>query len=115
MMESLFAYIPCPIIYGFLLDAACIMWGTNCGQRGNCWLYDSDYLRYVMQGLTLGAVVCATALDAYVLYLCRSLAFFENPAEETELSAQSPSGEKENNDNAISVKDMPNHNNNVKY
>lgn len=76
------AYIPCPIIYGVLLDSACIMWGSNCGQRGNCWLYDSDYLRYVMQGLTLVVITCGTFLDGYVLYLCRSLSLFEDPSTE---------------------------------
>lgn len=117
MMESLFAYIPCPIIYGALLDAACIMWGTNCGQRANCWLYDSDYLRYVMQGLTLAVIVCGTALDTYVLYLCRSLAFFENPTDENNANAESTPKPQEihnKNDNVNTLKYVTHHNNNEK-
>ncbi len=28
------------------VDAACLVWGTKCGARGNCWLYDGQKLRY---------------------------------------------------------------------
>ncbi|GAB6027862.1 hypothetical protein CHUAL_002080 [Chamberlinius hualienensis] len=90
LMESVLAYIPCPIIYGALLDAACIMWGNNCGKRGNCWFYDADYLRYVMHGVTLIVIAIGTVLDGYVLYLCRSLNLFDDPDEkDTESGSQS--------------------------
>jgi len=27
-------------------DRACLVWGTKCGGKGNCWLYDGQTLRY---------------------------------------------------------------------
>lgn len=45
---SLFAFIPAPIIMGAIIDSACVVWETMCGETGNCWLYDSDHFRQVL-------------------------------------------------------------------
>ena len=35
--------LPSPIIFGYILDSACIVWRrTEDGEFGNCWLYDVD-------------------------------------------------------------------------
>lgn len=28
------------------IDWACIVWGDNCGETGNCWIYDGFKLRF---------------------------------------------------------------------
>lgn len=44
-LTSLLAFIPSPIIFGKILDAACAVWGKTCTSTGNCWVYDSPKLR----------------------------------------------------------------------
>lgn len=51
---SLCAFIPGPIIYGRIIDTACISWNTTCGKRGDCQLYDQNALRYYMVGMGMG-------------------------------------------------------------
>lgn len=43
---SLFALVPSPILFGWIIDSTCILWGKTCGGSGNCWLYDTIALRY---------------------------------------------------------------------
>lgn len=44
-LTSLLAFIPSPIIFGKILDAACVVWGKTCSSSGNCWIYDGPNLR----------------------------------------------------------------------
>lgn len=44
-MLSLFALIPSPIFFGWVLDNFCLVWGKTCTSKGNCWLYDPNALR----------------------------------------------------------------------
>lgn len=46
-MLCLFAFIPVPIVSGWIFDKFCLVWGKTCETDGNCWLYDSENLRYV--------------------------------------------------------------------
>lgn len=47
MMMSMMAFIPSPIFFGWVLDRLCLVWGKTCTNKGNCWLYDPESLRYV--------------------------------------------------------------------
>jgi hypothetical protein len=42
---GLLSNIPCPNIYGHLIDATCMVWSKICGVDGYCALYDSDSFR----------------------------------------------------------------------
>lgn len=44
-LTSLLAFIPSPIIFGKILDAACAVWGKTCTSSGNCWIYDGPNMR----------------------------------------------------------------------
>lgn len=55
--HALFAFIPGPIFFGWILDRACIVWGKTCSGNGNCWLYDGEYLRYMV-----GPLRCAISV-----------------------------------------------------
>lgn len=46
MFISLFAMIPGPILYGYIIDQTCLIWNYKCGKRGNCQLYDQTQFRY---------------------------------------------------------------------
>jgi Organic Anion Transporter Polypeptide (OATP) family len=47
---GLFGNVPCPIVYGAVVDSACLVWDVACGERGACWLYDSDVFRVFFHG-----------------------------------------------------------------
>lgn len=47
---GLFGNVPCPIIYGAVVDSACLLWKTVCGKHGACSLYDSDSFRHYFLG-----------------------------------------------------------------
>ena len=40
----IFGSIPGPLLFGAVVDAACVEWEYNCGVRGNCWIYDNNKL-----------------------------------------------------------------------
>ena len=43
--------VPCPIIYGAVVDSACVLWQESCdGQEGACQLYDTYLFRLVFHG-----------------------------------------------------------------
>ncbi|XP_023179421.2 solute carrier organic anion transporter family member 74D-like [Drosophila hydei] len=46
LISSLTAFVPSPIFFGWLLDKYCLVWGKTCSNKGNCWLYDTEALRY---------------------------------------------------------------------
>ena len=43
-IARLFGSIPGPLLFGGVIDIACVEWEYNCGIRGNCWIYDNDKL-----------------------------------------------------------------------
>lgn len=47
---GLFGNVPCPIIYGAVVDSACLVWETICGKQGACSLYDVDLFRHFFLG-----------------------------------------------------------------
>lgn len=65
---GIFGNVPCPVIYGTVVDSACIVWGMSggdggCGDdgvngnstvgvssRGHCWVYESWGFRVYFHG-----------------------------------------------------------------
>lgn len=47
---GLFGNVPCPIIYGAVVDSACLVWDKICGAAGACSLYDGDMFRFFFFG-----------------------------------------------------------------
>ena len=44
-INTLFSFLPAPIVFGAIIDRTCVLWGRTCAKRGNCWLYDGEALR----------------------------------------------------------------------
>ena len=44
MIFRVIGSIPGPILMGALFDASCEFWQHQCGDRGNCWVYDNIQL-----------------------------------------------------------------------
>ncbi|KAF2356367.1 Organic anion transporter polypeptide OATP [Trinorchestia longiramus] len=63
---GLFGNMPCPIIYGGIVDAACIQWRSTCGTVGDCQLYDTLFFRYVFHGITAAVMLLAFFVDVAV-------------------------------------------------
>ncbi len=63
------AFIPYPLVFGAITDAACLVWGTACGQRGNCWIYDSIKFRQYLHGSALFLLISGSIFDVIVVLL----------------------------------------------
>lgn len=67
--HSLFVSIPYPIIYGKIFDYCCLVWSRECNKRGNCWLYDTDKLRYVYHGFSIVLIALGSVFDFIMIFL----------------------------------------------
>lgn len=85
MIMSLMSFIPSPIFFGAVLDSACLVWGKTCTGTGNCWLYDSEFLRYNLNLFASLFVVVGTLFDVVVWYYVKDLKIFDDKVQENEL------------------------------
>ncbi|XP_050313378.1 solute carrier organic anion transporter family member 74D [Anthonomus grandis grandis] len=76
---GLFGNVPCPIIYGAVVDSACRIWKMACGEQGACGLYDADMFRMFYHGITGALLLCAFFVDLTVWYKAGSINFVEEP------------------------------------
>ncbi|XP_075237613.1 solute carrier organic anion transporter family member 74D-like [Lycorma delicatula] len=74
---GLFGNVPCPIIYGAVVDSACLIWETACGKQGACWLYDTKIFRMYYHGITGAILLCAFLVDIIVWYKASSINFVD--------------------------------------
>ncbi|XP_055379740.1 solute carrier organic anion transporter family member 74D-like isoform X2 [Condylostylus longicornis] len=85
MMMSLFAFIPSPIFFGWVLDSLCLVWGKTCSTKGNCWYYNAESLRYKLNLIASVFVTIGTLFDVGVWYYVKDLKIFDIEVKETEL------------------------------
>ncbi|XP_075237516.1 organic anion transporting polypeptide 33Ea [Lycorma delicatula] len=78
LLISLFALIPGPILYGFIIDTTCIIWDETCGERGNCWLYNRDDFRFNLNVTAAVMTSIGAVLDGVVCYLGRNLDLYSD-------------------------------------
>ncbi|OXA64695.1 Solute carrier organic anion transporter family member 5A1 [Folsomia candida] len=75
----LLGYIPSPIVFGSVIDSACLLWSIKrCSVllpavSGRCLLYDIADFRYKYVGMLSGLKLLALALFLYDLYQLRKL------------------------------------------
>lgn len=66
-------YIPAPIIFGSIIDTACLLWRENCGgSTGVCLLYDIEQFRYKY----IGEIMCGCGNTVYFYYVIFSRTIF---------------------------------------
>ena len=51
-----FGSIPGPIVFGVIIDSACLFWQFDCDRRGNCWVYNNIALGNRAMALALCGV-----------------------------------------------------------
>ena len=54
----LVGFVPGPILFGTVVDSTCLFWQHECGQRGNCWVYDRSTLSTRVILLATGTMSC---------------------------------------------------------
>ncbi|KAK3860565.1 hypothetical protein Pcinc_033388 [Petrolisthes cinctipes] len=74
---GLLSNVPCPIIYGAVVDSACIQWKRTCRKAGACQLYDSDAFRMFFHGMTGAVMLLAFFVDVCVWYMAKNVSFTE--------------------------------------
>lgn len=62
-LVRLFATVPSPIFFGYILDSACLVFGKTCSSKGNCWLYDAKMLRYSFNFIAAGSIFIGALFD----------------------------------------------------
>ncbi|CAL2050927.1 unnamed protein product [Caenorhabditis brenneri] len=83
MAVSLFGTLPSPIIWGLVIDAACLVWDKTCnGARGACSIYHPDRLRVWMHLLYVVIRTIALITDIYVWKHAKHLNIMDEPASE---------------------------------
>lgn len=103
---GLFGNVPCPIIYGAIVDSACLFWEDNCGQPGACRVYDPVRFRMVFHGVTAVIMFAAFVVDAIIWYKSSTISFHvdEHPAppayggQDEEDAERQPMNEKQSDD-----------------
>ncbi|XP_077990207.1 solute carrier organic anion transporter family member 2A1-like [Glandiceps talaboti] len=66
LFSQLLGWVPTPIYMGYIIDSACVLWGTSeCSDFGNCWVYDlADYRTKL---ITFEVVLKAVAAVCYLI------------------------------------------------
>ncbi|EDS45572.1 organic anion transporter [Culex quinquefasciatus] len=85
MLLSLMSFIPSPIFFGLVLDRTCLVWGKTCSGKGNCWLYDGETLRYLLNFIAAGFVLVGTLFDCGVWYYVKNLKIFDDEVKDKEI------------------------------
>ncbi|VDP14814.1 unnamed protein product [Soboliphyme baturini] len=44
-LTNIIGFIPSPVIFGSIIDTACVAWYSLCQENGNCLLYDNAAFR----------------------------------------------------------------------
>ncbi|KAG8189334.1 hypothetical protein JTE90_021839 [Oedothorax gibbosus] len=87
---GLFGNVPCPVIYGAVVDSTCLFWEDNCGEPGACRLYDPVKFRMLFHGLTAIIMLGAFFVDALVCYKASSVRFHDDEVLPEEAKAALP-------------------------
>jgi len=83
VLMSIFAFIPGPLIMGAIVDSACKIWENEDG-TGNCWLYDTDQLRYYMHVFPAMMILLSTIGDLVVFMNSKNLKLYADADESEE-------------------------------
>ncbi|PIK52235.1 putative solute carrier organic anion transporter family member 1A4 [Apostichopus japonicus] len=97
ILGKLFGFLPAPIIYGAIIDSACLMFQSSCGQSGSCIVYDIEKYRFTFHGLNNVLRVLGT-LFLFVAYLSVRLGWdAKKPKQENENQEEKEPMKKESN------------------
>ncbi|XP_034137530.1 solute carrier organic anion transporter family member 5A1-like [Drosophila guanche] len=78
MLFSVLSFIPSPIVFGWILDSYCLVWGKTCSTKGNCWLYDTSSLRYTMNLVSATLILVGSFWHIAVWYYAKDVKIFDD-------------------------------------
>ncbi|XP_077447862.1 solute carrier organic anion transporter family member 2B1 isoform X4 [Stigmatopora argus] len=61
MLFRVLAFMPCPVLYGLVIDSTCVHWDHKCGKQTSCLYYDLDRFRHRFLGVQ-GLFMCGGLL-----------------------------------------------------
>ena len=70
--------VPCPILYGTVIDSTCLFWEENCGKLGACRLYNQTNFRQLFHGLTALLMFLGFCIDLIVCYKASAIRFHDD-------------------------------------
>lgn len=77
--------MPAQIIYGKIIDSACVHWSTKaCETGGYCQLFDNGHLRIFLHLITMGFSVGCIIAAAVAYWFARNFVFHLNQEKKTE-------------------------------
>ncbi|XP_065078878.1 solute carrier organic anion transporter family member 74D-like [Ochlerotatus camptorhynchus] len=76
-VNTLFSFLPAPIIFGMIIDRTCVLWGRTCSKQGNCWLYDGQSLRTSMNYTAAVLVLVGTCFDVGTWWYSKNFRIFD--------------------------------------
>ncbi|KAH8401561.1 hypothetical protein KR009_006473, partial [Drosophila setifemur] len=86
MILSVLTFIPSPIVFGWMWDSYCLVWGKTCGSQGNCWIYDTKSLRYTMNLVCASLIFLGSFWNIGVWYHAKDIKLFdEEKPDQTEM------------------------------
>ncbi|XP_052840962.1 solute carrier organic anion transporter family member 74D [Drosophila gunungcola] len=77
MVYSVLTFIPSPIVFGWMLDSYCLVWGKTCSSKGNCWIYDTKSLRYTMNLVCASLIFLGSFWNIGVWYNAKDMKVFD--------------------------------------
>ncbi|XP_039482175.1 solute carrier organic anion transporter family member 74D [Drosophila santomea] len=77
MVYAVLTFIPSPIVFGWMLDSYCLVWGKTCGSKGNCWIYDTKSLRYTMNLVCASLIFLGSFWNIGVWYHAKDMKVFD--------------------------------------
>ncbi|XP_068509303.1 solute carrier organic anion transporter family member 2B1 isoform X2 [Syngnathus scovelli] len=82
MLFRVLAFMPCPVVYGSVIDSTCVRWDRKCGKQTSCLYYDLDHFRHRFLGVQ-GLFMCGGLLCFFftALVLHRKRADLASPEE----------------------------------
>lgn len=63
------------------MDSTCLLWGKTCSQKGNCWMYDAEAMRYRLNLIAAAFVFVGTLFDIGTWYYSKDVQIFEKEDE----------------------------------
>ncbi|XP_055535245.1 solute carrier organic anion transporter family member 74D-like [Wyeomyia smithii] len=90
-INTLFSFLPAPIVFGMIIDKTCVLWGRTCSKQGNCWLYDGLALRSSMNHTAAVFVIIGTFFDLGTWWYSKNFRIFDE--EEKQVSEKGNAAE----------------------
>lgn len=83
---SLLGVAPSATFFGYLIDKTCILWGKSCSKSGtgNCWLYNTDIMKYSFNFTSGGLILIGTLFDIGTWYYSKDVEIFDKDEDEQE-------------------------------